>query len=182
MIHSIIVLFYHLTLVLETAGGQIAGPCQNLHFGILIDGVTLAGGQRNHVTSRVRTVLDKLGVQEVGFLCGHETTHTAVQDHVSIHELDRDEAQIRVTRRGETLDRLQGGHVHAPVSVIDHDQVRTILTPNQLGPERVEILLDVGSGRCGAAIGRCIDVWLRQKVQVARSMPPTMPVAGEVAT
>ena len=133
----------HLALELQAGCREVAGPGEDLHFGVLIDAIALAGGERNHVALGVRAVEQELRVEEVSFLRRHEPADTAVQHHVGIHELDRNEAEVRIHGVRETLNGLEGCHVHAPVGIVDHDQIRAVLAAHELGPERVEVLLDV---------------------------------------
>ena len=134
---------------LSTVAGQVASPCQNLHGGVLVDRVTLTRRQRNHVALCVGAILQVLGVQEVHRLggdTGRGHADTTVENHVGIHVLHGHEAKLGVGVGSETLDVLQAGSEVAPVGVVHHDQIGTVLTADQAGPHRVHHCLNVGSG------------------------------------
>ena len=151
----------HDALEHQTRRGQVAGPCQDLHGGILVDRHALTRGERDHVAVGMGPIVQVLRVEEVrgrGRDAGRlRERDAAVQDHIGVHVLHGHEAERGRLAAGEALDRLEAGHVHRPVHVVDHDQVGPVRTTHQLCPQAVPVRLDVRRRRGCATIGSGIE-------------------------
>lgn len=114
------------TLELTPRGCQVACPCQDLHFGILVSGISLIGRQRHHVTLAVRPVVDVVAVEEECRSCRTFATNTAVKEDIRTHILQGRKAAITNAGVGKALIALKACNVSSPDRVITQDQVRHV--------------------------------------------------------